>query len=128
MVGADEFEDLASAYQVALVSMLDQTLRDSGITPKRKRRRIGERFMRAHGTLHDQCWLRSGGKKAYPILGFSEVFPNVGVSAQSLGTVVVAKDKFFRFDEYVGCVLRCYFEPDEEDPPVAVGWVGEEPS
>src|SRR6516162_2505233 len=107
LVGADAYEDLASAYQLALASMLDQALRDSGITPKRKRRQICERFLHAHGTLHDQCWLRSGGKTVYPFLGFAEVFQNVGMNPQQLGTVLVDKDKSFSYDESVWSVLRC---------------------
>lgn len=128
LVGSDAYEDLASAYQFTLVSMLDQALRDSGISPKRKRRQICERFLRTHGTLHDQCWLRSGGMTVYPLLGFSEVFQNVGMSPQQLGAVVVDKVKSFSFDEYVWSVLRCHFDPDEKDPPVEVGLVGEEPA
>src|SRR5262245_14159918 len=128
LVGADAYEDLASAYQLALASMLDQALRESGITPKRKRRQICERFLHAHGTLHDQCWLRSGGKTVYPFLGFAEVFQNVGMSPQQLGAVIADKDKSFSFDESVWSVLRCYFEPDETVPPVEVGLVGDEPS
>jgi hypothetical protein len=126
LVGADTYEDLASAYQLALASMLDQALRESGISPKRKRRHICERFLRAHGTLHDQCWLRSAGQTVYPFLGFSEVFQNVGMTPQQLGTVLVDKDKSFSFEEYVWSVLRCCFEPDETVPPVEVGLVGEE--
>ncbi len=126
LVGADAYEDLASAYQLALASMLDQALRESGISPKRKRRQICERFLRAHGTLHDQCWLRSGGQTVYPFLGFAEVFQNVGMTPQELGTILVGKNKSFSFEEYVWSVLRCYFEPDETVPPVEVGFVGEE--
>jgi hypothetical protein len=129
LVGAEEaFEDLASAYQVVLVSMLDQALRESGISPKRKRRQVCERFMHAHGTLHDQCWLRTGGKTVYPLLAFAEVFQNVGMSPQHLGTILVDKEKFFSYDEAVWSVLRCHFEPDETVPPVEVGLVDEEPS
>jgi hypothetical protein len=126
LVGADAFEDLASAYQLALASMLDQALRESGISPKRKRRQICERFLRAHGTLHDQCWLRSGGQTVYPFLGFAETFQDVGINPQQLGTVIVSEDKSFSFEEYVWSVLRCHFEPDEAVPPVKVGLVGEE--
>ncbi|HZV04435.1 MAG TPA: hypothetical protein VE999_05030 [Gemmataceae bacterium] len=126
LVGSDAYEDLASAYQLALVSMLDQALRESGISPKRKRRQICERFMRSHGVLHDQCWLRSRDQTVYPLLGFSEVFQNIGMSHQQLGTVIVDKDKSFSYDEYLWSVLRCYFEPDETVPSVEVGLVGEE--
>jgi hypothetical protein len=126
LVGADAYEDLASAYQLALVSMLDQTLRASGISPKRKRRQICEHFLRAHGTLHDQCWLRSGDQTVYPLLGFSEVFQNVGMNSQQLGTVLVDKERSFSFEEYVWSVLRCHFEPDQTVPPLEVGFVGEE--
>jgi hypothetical protein len=128
LVGTDAYEDLASAYQFVLASMLDQALRESGISPKRKRRQICDRFLRAHGMLHDQCWLRSGGQTVYPILGFAEVFQNVGMNPLRLGTVVVSKDKSFSFQEYVWSVLRCYFEPDETVPPVEVGLVSEEPA
>jgi hypothetical protein len=129
LVGAGEaYEDLASAYQVALVSMLDQALRESGISPKRKRRQICERFMHAHGALHDQCWLHSGNKTVYPLLGFTEVFQNVGMSPQHLGTILVDKEKSFSYDESVWSVLRCHFEPDETVPPLEVGLVGEEPA
>lgn len=106
--------------------MLDQALRESGISPKRKRRKICERFLRAHGTLHDQCWLRSGEQTVYPFLGFSEVFQNIGMSPQKLGTVLVDKDKSFSFEEYVWSILHSYFEPDQTVPPVEVGLVGEE--
>ena len=126
LVGGDAYEDLASAYQIALASMLDQVLRESGVSPKRKRRQICERFLRSHGTLHDQCWLRSAGQTVYPFLGFSEVFQNIGMSAQQLGTILVDNDKSFSFEEYVWSVLRCCFEPDETDSPVEVGLVGEE--
>ena len=126
LVGDDSYEDLASAYQVVLVSMLDQALRDSGITAKRKRRKICERFLAAHGTFHDQYWLRSGGQTVYPFLGFAEVFQNVGMSPQQLGTIVADREKLFSFAEYAWSVLRCYFEPDETVPEVAVGVVGEE--
>lgn len=126
LVGDEAFEDLASAYQVVLVSMLDQVLRDSGIAVKRKRRQICERFLQVHGVLHDQCWLRSGGRTVYPLLGFAEVFQNVGMTHEQLGAVVVDKEKFFSFNESVWSVLRCYFEPDETVPPVEAGLVGQE--
>ncbi len=128
LVGDDSYEELASAYQLVLVSMLDKALRESGIAPKRKRRKICERFLYAHGTLHDQCWLRSGGKTVYPFLGFAEVFQGVGMSPQQLGTIIADKEKSFSFDEYVWSVLRCHFEPDETVPPVDVGLVSEEPA
>jgi hypothetical protein len=38
----------------------------------------------------------------------------------------VDKDKSFSYDEYVWSALRCQFEPDETDPQVQVGLVGEE--
>jgi hypothetical protein len=126
LVGTDAYEDLASGYQLVLASILDQALRESGVSLKRKRRQICERFLRAHGTLHDQCWLRSGGKTVYPFLGFAEVFQNIGMSPQQLGTVIVDKDKSFSFDEYVWSVLRCHFEPDDAVPSVEVGLVGDE--
>lgn len=126
LVGTDAYEGLASAYQLALASMLDQALRESGISLKRKRRQICDRFLRAHGTLHDQCWLRNEGKTVYPMLGFAEVFQNVGMSPQQLGAVVVDGDRSFSFEEYVWSVLRCHFEPDPADPAVEVGFVGEE--
>lgn len=128
LVGAEVYEDLASAYQVALAAMLDQALRESGITPKRKRRQICARFLHAHGTLHDQCWLCSGGKTVYPFLGFAEEFQNIGMSPQRLGTIFVDRDKSFSYDESVWSVLRCYFEPDQTVPPAEVGLVGEEPA
>jgi hypothetical protein len=128
LVGDDAYEDLAFAYQLVLVSILDQALRDSGISPKRKRRQICRRFLRDHGTLHDQCWLRSGGKTVYPVLGFAEVFQNIGMTPQQLGTVILDKDKSFSYDEYGWSVLRCHFEPDETVPPSEVGLVGQEPT
>lgn len=126
LVGADAYEDLASAYQMVLASMLDQALRESGISPKRKRRQICERFLRVHGTLHDQCWLRSGGQTVYPFLGFAEVFQDVGTNPQQLGNIIASKDKSFSFEEYVWSVLQCHFEPDETVPSVEVGLAGEE--
>src|SRR5262249_21008106 len=101
LIGDDSYEELASAYQDALVAMLDGALRESGITLKRKRRKVCERFLYAHGAFHDQCWLRHGGRTVYPIVGFAEVFQNVGMSPQQLGTVILDKDKSFSFDEYV---------------------------
>lgn len=127
LVGSAAYEDLASAYQFTLASILDQALRESGISPKRKRRQICERFLHSHGTLHDQCWLLSGGKTVYPFLGFAEIFQNVGMSPQQLGNIIADKEKYFSFDESVWSVLRCYFEPDETVPSVEVGLVGEEP-
>jgi hypothetical protein len=126
LAGAGFFEDLASAYQLALASLLDQALRETGISPKRKRRQICERFLRAHGTLHDQCWLRSGGRTVYPFLGFAEFFQDVGTSPRQLGTIFVDEDKSFSYEEYAWSVLRCLFEPDETVPEVEVGLVGEE--
>ncbi len=128
LVGEDAYEDLASAYQLALVSILDQALRESGITPRRKRRQICARFLHAHGTLHDQCWLRSGGKTVYPLLWFAEVFQNSGMSPQQLGTVLADADRSFSYDEYVWSVLRCHFGPGETTPAVEIGLVGEEPA
>ena len=128
VVGDDSYEDLASAYQVVLVSMLDQALRDSGITPKAKRRKICERFLYAHGAFHDQYWLKSGGKTVYPFLGFAEIFQNIGMSPEQLGKIIASKDKSFSFDEYVWSVMQCYFQPDKRAPSVDVGAIGEEPS
>ena len=64
----------------------------------------------------------------YPFLGFAEVFQNVGMNPQQLGTVLVDKDKSFSYDESVWSVLRCHFEPDQTVPPAEVGLVGEEPA
>jgi hypothetical protein len=62
----------------------------------------------------------------YPFLGFAEVFQDVGMNPQQLGTVIVSQDKSFSFEEYVWSLVRCHFEPDETVPSVEVGWVGEE--
>jgi hypothetical protein len=126
IVGSECFEYLASAYQIVLVSMLEEALRECGIKPKRKRRQICQRFLYRHSLLHDQCWLRSDGRVAYPVLGFAEHFQDVGMTPSQLGTVLVNKDKSFSFDEYSWSVLRCVFEPDETVPAVEVGLVGEE--
>jgi hypothetical protein len=126
LVGSDRFEDLASAYQTVLISMLEEALRECGIKPKRKRRRVCQRFLYRHSLLHDQCWLRSDGRVVYPVLGFAEHFQNIGMSPSTLGKVLVDKDKSYSFDEYSWSVLRCVFEPDETVPSVEVGLVGEE--
>jgi hypothetical protein len=128
LVGSDRFEDLASAYQMVLVSILDDALRECGIKPKRKRRQVCEHFLYRHSLLHDQSWLRSGGKVVYPLLGFAEHFQNVGMRPSALGKVLVDKDKSYSFDEYGWSVLRCVFEPDDTVPPVEMGLVGEEPA
>ena len=43
------------------------------------------------------------------------------MSPHQLGTVILDKDKSFSFAEYAWSVLRCFFEPDETVPEVAVG-------
>lgn len=126
LVGDDSYEDLALAYQIVLVSMLDNALKESGIKLKQKRREICEKFLNAHGVFHDQYWLRSDGKTVYPVLGFSEVFQNVGMSPQQLGDITVNKEKLFSFEEYAWSILRDYFESNDTPPQVEVGLVGEE--
>jgi hypothetical protein len=128
LVGSDRFEDLASAYQIVLVSMLEAALRECGIKPKRKRRQVCQTFLSRHSLLHDQSWLRSEGSIVYPLLGFAEHFQDVGMSPSALGKILVDKDKSYRFDEYGWSVLRCVFEPDESVPSVETGLVGEEPT
>ncbi len=128
LIGSDRFEELASAYQAVLVSLLDEALRECGIKPKRKRRRVCQRFLYRHGLLHDQSWLRTGGRTVYPVLGFAEHFRDVGMGPSALGQVLVDRDGSFSFDEYGWSVLRCVFEPDDEVPPVEVGLVGQGPA
>ena len=128
LVGSDRYEDLASAYQTILVSLLDETLRECGIKPKRKRRQVCQRFLYRHSLFHDQSWLRTEGSVVYPLLGFAEHFQNVGMSPSALGKILVDRDRSYSFDEYSWSVLRCVFDPDEDDPPVEVGQVGDEPT
>ena len=127
VVGDDAYEDLASGYQIALASMLDDVLRESGIADKKKRRTICERFLHAHGTLHDQCWLRVGETKVYPFLAFSEAFQGGSRGPDQLGAVVASKDKSFSFDEYAAGSAQCHYEPEAGTPRVETGLVeGEE--
>ena len=127
VVGDASYEELASGYQIALTSMLDEVLKEAGVTEKKKRRKICEGFLHAHGTLHDQCSLRVGGVKVYPFLGFSVAFQGGSRGPDQLGNIVASADKSFSFDEYAAGSVQCHYAPQDGTPKVEIGLVeGEE--
>lgn len=124
----DSYEYFASNYQVILIKLLDDALRECGIKPKKKRKQICESFFVSHSTLHDQCWLKTKKGRVHPLLWFSETFQNVDMSAKELGGVYVDKDRTFSFDEYLWPALRYVYDEAGTDTDISVGLVGDEPS
>lgn len=129
LVGSDQYVDLAFSYQFVLAANLEEVLRECGIKPKRKRRKICEAFLYYYSVFHDQSWLRKGKRKVYPVIGFAEHFQNIGMKPAAMGRVVVDKDRSYSFDEMSWSILRILFDPSGPSPEVEdikVGLVGPE--
>ena len=127
LVRDDAYEEMGSAYQCLLVSMLDEVLREQGVDDANARQEICSSFLFQLGVLHDQGWFQStdSDDPLYPLLCFTKTFMNTDVEASDLG-VVYAPSKYFAFEEYaMGNAALLY----ENDPNANVrsGCVGDEP-
>jgi hypothetical protein len=116
----DEYEEMASAFQCALVQTLDQALHDQGLALP-VRRAVCESFARHTGVLLDQCWVESGVGRVFPIVGFARTHPDYDPQE------IVVNAGGFSFAEYAGGNIHWYF--DEHDPeagPQRIGVVGDD--
>lgn len=111
LVRDDSYEGMAAAYQALLASLLNDALKEHGVSARKVRRAICQQFLTGAGTLHDQCWFTADGKRAYPLLCFAEEFP--GGDAERLGTVHAPSEQF-SFAEYAGGNVVWLFDEQKE--------------
>ncbi len=86
VVRDDEYEKFAIAYQCVLIEMMQRALRRSKLEPDQVERAINQ-FMFELGNFHDDGWLKSDGKRIYPLLCFTKDFLNVDTAIQAIGTI-----------------------------------------
>jgi hypothetical protein len=123
LLRTDAYDDMANAYQSALIAELNETLKENGVTKKAVRRKICERFFFAFGNFHDQYWFKAGGQKCFPLLCFSQEFLNTNTKVTELGEVQVPSDGYAMHDASAGNV-ECYFDDQKEKRAIEANYVG----
>ncbi len=113
LVRDDVYEELAAAYQCILINILNDVLKEQGITAQAKRRKICESLAFSLGNFNDQCGFRTNEKKVYPLLCFSETFLNLDTEVGKLGKVFAPSDSF-AFHEYATGDIACFFDENKE--------------
>ena len=114
LVREDMYLVMAAEFQTMLTAILSESLKECGITDRRRRRKICKQFGFAAGDFLDQCWFMAGKKQVYPLVCFSEKFLNIGDDVGQLG-VVYAPSSLNSFYERAGCA-DWYFDKLKEDP------------
>ena len=128
LVRDEAYEEMGSAYQCLLVSILDAALREHGVNDSDSRQEICGSFLFQLGILHDQGWFQTtdASNPVYPLLCFTKTFLNTDTPVTEIGDVF-APSEHFAFEEYaMGNAALLY----ENDPNAHVinGCVGEEPA
>ena len=127
LVRDDVYEEMASAYQCLLASILDEKLREHGMAAVDSRRGICSSFLFELGVLHDQGWFQTsaGSAPVYPLLCFSQTFLNTDTPVESIGDVFAAAE-FFAYEEYAFGNAASFYDGDAE-ARINHGCVGNEP-
>ncbi len=127
LVRDDAYEEMGSAYQCLIVSMLDEALRAHGVDDANARQEICSSFLFRLGVLHDQSWFKTtdSGDHLYPLLCFTKTFLDTDVEASELGDVY-APSVHFAFEEYAMGNASLLYENDP-NANVRSGCVGNEP-
>lgn len=116
----EAYEEMAAAFQCALIQVLDEVLRENELELP-ERRTICEAFARRSGVLLDQNWVETEAGRVFPVIGFTHIHQDYDP------VEVIVSDGGFSFAEYAGGDIRWFF--DEHDPnsaPQRVGVVGDD--
>jgi hypothetical protein len=103
---------------------LNATLKKHGVSKRGIRRKICDRFLFAFGNFHDQYWFKTGGKKFYPLLCFSEKFLDTDTKLVELGNVHVPYNLYSLHDAAAGNVEWFFEDQKEKKDPIPAGCVG----
>jgi hypothetical protein len=112
---SDDYDDKAATFQVMMLGILNEALKDAGINDKEKRKAICESFGFNFGVFTDQHWFKdTAGNKVDPCVAFSSQGPAADVEEAGLGTVLLPNNSF-SWHEYLHGDLDYLFDEIEED-------------
>jgi len=114
LIRSDAFEEMASAYQCIQIDVLNNVLKEHGISDVAIRREICDDFLFQMGEFHDQCWFEAEEERVYPLLCFSTEFLSQSSSEKQLGNVYVPSE-MFAFHEYADGNITWYFDDNQEN-------------
>lgn len=112
---SDDYEDKAATFQVMMLGILNDTLKQAGIEEREKRKGICESFGFNFGMFKDRCWFKdTSGNKVYACIAFSTEGPAADVGNGELGTVFLPSGSF-NWHEYLHGDLDYLFDEIAED-------------
>lgn len=120
------FEEMGSTWLCLEVEMLNDCLRESGISDKDVRQKVVTQFLLDRGVFLDQKWFVVNGQRAHPGISFTThpIQPDTQVSDP--GTVFL-RSSFFSYAEYSGSNALYFFEDSaESNADIEVGLVTDE--
>lgn len=122
----DTYWRLGKEFVRALIVEVNDALREAGVGKQAQRREICEIAAFGIGNFFDQYWLKVDGRTVYPVLCFTETYPDGETPLALLGPVQFP-DKAVELHAMVPDEVAWYFkERNENDDAVAMGCVGEE--
>jgi hypothetical protein len=111
----DDYEDMASTFQIMMINWLNLSLDKAGITSKSKRFEICQDFCFMFSIWKDQYWFKdSSGNKVYPCIAFASNGPAADMDIDKLGTVHFPS-RHFSFKEYLSGNMHYYYEEHGEE-------------
>ena len=119
----DTFEVMGSTWLSLEAEMLNDALREGGVSDKAARQKIVTRFLLDRGVFLDQKWFVVDGQRVHPGLSFTThpIQPDTQVSDS--GTVFL-RSSFFSSAEYSGSNALYFFEEtSESNEDIEVGAV-----
>lgn len=121
----DDYFPQIKGYLLVLVSDLNKSLYEEGISQK-GRRRLCENFLSSHCEKLDQAWLRSEGQTYYPVIGFTKFFIDINATTVPDNTILIG-DKGNELHAIVSGLIEEYFDIWQETLPADMtGPIGEE--
>lgn len=122
---SQKYWDLGNAFSEVVIDELNDALKENGILDAELRQQICSRFGFGFGNFLDQYWFEHESKKYYPLIAFTEEFLNTGTPISEVEPLHL-KSEDFEFHGAMDEAATVYFEENNQEATVRVGYVGEE--
>jgi hypothetical protein len=109
-----DYEDLAATYQVSEIALLNSVLKASGISDRRKRRKICEEFIFSQGVILDEGAFQTKGQWYRAVLSYVELRGNPDKGFRKTKEHFQPTDRFTGYHEYAMGNLAYFFEDCDE--------------
>jgi len=119
----DSYADFGISFQAIVVQHLNNVLKANDLDDPAQRREICEEFLSGLGDFFDQYWLEYEGRRAYPLLAFSENHLDAETRLGELGRVLFANEGFSHHEYVFGTVADFYEDDEESLPDITLGTV-----